>query len=203
MKIGDELENINNGYNRTLEDVCDTVANGRGNYREVVELLNHSHVDNTAGEIVVDSNYANDKIYGALDTKDQVKDLGSTFLRYLENGWKEVSSTNYEAGISSGERKVQELNDRLLPDDAWDRIRDKAKGKEKSVKVNEAAMSAGLLGTTTGWQTGSRTIGLPSALLTAGTILRQGKLQGERDKLEKEAVRGWKNGYGNYRVTIS
>jgi len=203
MNLSDELEGINNGQYRTVEDVHDTIANGSGGHGEILELLDNSIVDNSTNQIIVDRKYADDKIYGPNDPKDKLLDYSGKIRSALENSYKEFASSSYESGISSGERKANELNSRLMPSDAWERIRDKASSKDRSAKVNESIMSAGAFGTWTGWQTGSRTLGLTSSVITAGTILRQGKIQGERDKLEKEGAKGWAREYGDYQVTIS
>jgi len=205
MSLAEELEDINNGQYRDLNDLYETLGNGNGDYDELLKLIDHSDIRKNpggGGTIEVDREYALNKIYGPTTRPEKAKYALGRAREGFENIWENIASNSYEEGTIEADRKIEELGDRFKPDDAWTQIKKQANSKENWNKANEAAMAAGTTGTAVGYQTGSLEIGLPSSLLTAGTIVKQGKLQGSRDKFAKEAAEGWDKSKGHYQVDI-
>ena len=181
MSVGDYLERVDNGEYVRFGELLGNEP------EEALEVFENSRVER--GRIVVDEDYALDKMYD--DSEIDPWEI-------IEAPIRGALSSKYESGREAGENKAEEIKRRHSnQDNILDMLTEKTGTNSVKAKIADTRALAGLAGFSGSAAAGSIHGMGASATLGIVSSAKSSEYQGIRDSEQRAAVEGLKDGYGN------
>ncbi|PSG98513.1 MAG: hypothetical protein BRC29_00110 [Nanohaloarchaea archaeon SW_7_43_1] len=181
MSAGDYLERADNGEYVEFGELLENEP------EEALEVFQNSRIER--GSVVVDEDYALDKIYD--DSEIDPWEI-------IEAPIRGALSSKYESGRGAGEKKAEEINRRHNNQaNILDMLTEKTGTNSVKAKMADAGALAGLAGFSGSAAAGSVHGMGASATLGIVSSAKSSEYQGVRDSEQRAAVEGLEDAYGS------